>query len=152
MKALSSATGVVRHTLGAAAEALLLAAIIAALLIALAPVYAPAGFLSGTQGVDAGRGGNGVITVPDGTFGGTTTATVNPGGSDAWARAFCYQEGKLVYGQYVRVNSANQATFQLGPTPSWQGGYASCVAEEIVLKNNGSWRVLASTTFKAASS
>ena len=40
--------------------------------------------------------------LPDGAFGGTTTATVNPGGEGTWARAFCYQDGAMVYGQYVQ--------------------------------------------------
>jgi hypothetical protein len=91
--------------------------------------------------------GSGSITVPDGQYGETVTATVNPGGSGSWARAFCYQNRELVYGEYVRVDAANHATFSLGPTPSWQGGSASCTAEELKLRSNGSWRVLASTKF-----
>lgn len=103
-----------------------------------------------TGGADADKGRHGgSITVPDGVFGGSVTATVNPGGTDTWARAFCYQNGQLVYGQYERVNADNQATFTLGPTPSWQSGDASCVAEELTKKSNGLWRVLASTTFNA---
>jgi hypothetical protein len=58
MRALSTAASVVRHSVGAVGEALLIAAIIAALLLALAPVYAPANFLSGTGVADAARGGN----------------------------------------------------------------------------------------------
>ena len=149
MRAVFTAVSAARHSAVAIAEALLVAAIIAALLLALSPVYKPADFLAGTQGADAARGGKGTIVVPDGVFGGTVTATVNPGGEGTWARAFCYQNGALVYGQYVRVDANNQATFQLGPTPSWQGGDASCVAEELLKKNNGGWRVLASTTFMA---
>jgi hypothetical protein len=105
------------------------------------------GLITGTA--FAAKGGPGHISVPDGTFGGTTVATVNPGGDGAWARAFCYQDGALVYGQYVRVDADNHATFQLGPTPSWSGGYASCTAEELALRSNGRWRVLARTTFSA---
>jgi hypothetical protein len=55
----------------------------------------------------------------------------------------------VVYSQYVPVNADNLATLKLGPTQIWTGGYASCTAEEVVMKNNGGWRVLASTTFNA---
>jgi hypothetical protein len=91
--------------------------------------------------------GSGRITVPDGQYGKTVTATVNPGGTSSWARALCYQNRELVYGEYVRVDADNHATFTLGPTDSWQGGNASCTADELMLRSNGTWRVLASTKF-----
>ncbi|HVL53581.1 MAG TPA: hypothetical protein VM344_04920 [Vitreimonas sp.] len=59
MRAVSTAASVVRHSLGAVGEALLIAAIIAALLLALAPVYKPADFLAGTGSAQAAKGGNG---------------------------------------------------------------------------------------------
>ena len=105
------------------------------------------GLLAGTT--FAGRN-TGVITVPDGQFGGTTTATVNPGGSGTWARARCYQHGSLVYTEYVYAGADNRATFTLGPTASWTGGGASCTADEGVFGNNERWRTLASTTFDVA--
>jgi hypothetical protein len=40
----------------------------------------------------------------------------------------------MVYGQYVVVNADNVATFRLGPTQVWTGGYASCTAEEVVMR------------------
>jgi hypothetical protein len=124
-----------RHALEAVSEGALVALLIV-------------GLMAGTTfAAGAGRGG-GVITVPDGAYAGTTTATVNPGG-DAWARARCYQNGMMVYSQSVRVDANNQATFQLGPTPLWQGGDASCTAEELTLQKNGRWHVVASTTFNA---
>jgi hypothetical protein len=94
--------------------------------------------------------GSGTITVPDGVYGETVTATVNPGGTGSWARASCNQDGEVVYVEYVRVNADNHATFTLGPTPSWEGGDAACVAEELKLRSNGSFRVLASTEFSVA--
>ena len=120
-----------RHAVEAVAEGALLSLMIVALV----------------AGTAFARGGSGGITVPDGVYGETVTATVNPGGTGAWARAFCYQDGELVYVEYVRVNADNHAVFTLGPTPSWEGGDASCVAEELKLRSNGSWRVLASTRF-----
>jgi hypothetical protein len=125
---MNAATRSLRHAGGVAAQAVLIAAIVAALALALSPLYGPARTITGAGGVDAGRGGHGIISVPDGFFGGTVTATANPGGTDAWARAFCYQDGQMVYGQYVVVNADNVATFRLGPTQVWTGGYASCTA------------------------
>lgn len=119
-----------RHAIEAIAEGSLVALLVA-------------GLIAGT----AFARGSGTISVPDGVYGETVTATVNPGGTGSWARAFCYQDGELVYAEYVRVNADNRATFTLGPTPSWQGGDANCVADELKLRSNGSWRVLASTKF-----
>lgn len=145
MQAVSHARSGLRHALGAVGEAAVIALIIAIVLVALSPFYAPASTLSGTTGVDAG--GRGVISVPDGTFGGTTTATLNPGGSDIWAMAECYQNGTIVYRQYVRNSAENTATFTLGPTPSWLAGAADCLAEEGYWGKSGRWRVIADTTF-----
>ena len=138
------AASTIRHSLGAAGEALLIALIVAVLALALAPIYRPADWLAGDA--DAGRAGH--ISVPDGVFGGRTTATVNPGGADVWAHARCYQDGALVFEQYVRVNAEDQATFVLGPTPSWSGGGASCEAEEGYWHRGTRWRVVADTTFR----
>lgn len=57
MRALTTAASMVRHSSGALAEAFLLAILIAALLLVLAPVSQQADFLAGTQPVAAGRGG-----------------------------------------------------------------------------------------------
>jgi len=148
MRAVSTVASGLRHSAVAIAEALLVAAIIAGLLLALSPVYQPADFLAGTESAQAGRG-SGSITVPDGTFAGTTTATVNPGGN-AWVRGRCYQGGVLVYEEYVRVDASNQAVLTLGPTPSWTGGDALCTGEELLLGKNARWRTLAATTFNVS--
>jgi len=149
MRAGSVASSGARHAVVAVGEALVVALIIATVLLALSPLYRPAETLSGTTAVDAGRGG-GVIVVPDGTFAGTTTATLNPGGSETWAMAACYQNGTIVYKQYVKNSADNTATFTLGPTPSWSGGAATCTAEEGYFFKGTRWRVLASTTFSVS--
>ena len=150
MRAVYSLSSAARHSLGALGEALLIAAILAALLLALAPIYKPADTLVGTQDVGAAPRNSGHITVPDGVFGGTTEATVNPGGDTIWVMAECWQNAQVVYRQYVKVGDDNVATLTLGPTPSWQGGAASCSAEEGTWFKGTRWRVLASTTFEVA--
>lgn len=148
MRAGSIGVTVARHVGGVGLQALLIVGIVAALLLVLSPVSRPAADLAGTGSALAGR--SGAISVPDGVFAGTTTATVNPGGSGTWAYARCYQGGVLVYAQYVRVNSANQATFTLGPTPMWTGGGADCTAEEGSWSRNNRWRSVASTAFQVS--
>lgn len=106
----------------------------------------------------AGKGGGngaarGVITVPDATYGGTTTAIVNPGGAETYVFAQCYAPdfgGTYVYAAYFPVDAANQA--QIGPLTSslWQGGNASCRAQEgyFARAGFGRWVSLATTTFR----
>ncbi len=156
MKAVSTAASTIRHTLGVALEALLLLAIVAALIFgsALLAGIQPAG----ADSVFAAKGGNGhghggtpaSITVPDGVFAGTTTATANPGGEGTWVHAKCYQAGSLVLEQWRMVDSNNQATLNLGPTQLWQSGAADCTAEEGYFGNNSAFRVMAGTTFFTA--
>ena len=147
MPAGSAASTGARHAIVAIGEALVVALIIATTLLVLSPLYRPAETLSGTTGVDAG--GRGHITVPDGVFAGTTTATLNPGGTGTWAYAACYQNDTLVYAQYVKA-SGSTATFTLGPTPSWTYGAATCVAQEGYWGSNGRFRVIADTTFSVS--
>jgi hypothetical protein len=138
-----------RHVTGAALEALLIAAIIALVALAMSGFYQPAGFIAGVDNADAAGRTSARITIPDGVFGGTTTATANPGG-DSWVYVACYRSGERVLGAYERVNSDNQATFRLGPTPSWASGAAHCVGQEGYWSKAGRWRVLAETTFEVA--
>jgi hypothetical protein len=144
---------VLGHSGQAVAEALLVAAIIAGVLLALSPIYAPARDLAGTGDAAAARS-SGHITV-DGpvSYGGTTTATVNPGGTDVYVFVQCYapnMDGKYVYAAYSPVNSRNVAS--IGPLASalWTSGGASCTAQEGYFTRNGfgKWVVSASTTFK----
>lgn len=89
----------------------------------------------------------GTLTVPDGVFGGTTTATASAG---TWVQARCYQNGVLVYGQGRKLDEAGQAVLTLGPTGSWTGGAANCTAEAGNYTRNNSWRITAITTFNVA--
>jgi hypothetical protein len=114
----------------------LIAAIIAALLLALAPVYAPANFLSGTGVADAGRTGvtiefavaarsaswpvaGDVVSFRVGTTG-VKARDLN----SLWVANKCSQDGVLVYAEYLPVSDSLAGPFLL----SWGGGTASCTA------------------------
>ena len=148
MRAVSTAASGARHLAEVGLQALIIVGIVAALLLALAPAFSPAEDLAGIKGATAGRG-QAHISVPDGVFGGTTTATLNPGG-DIWALGACYQGDSLVWLQYAHADDGRTATFTLGPTPLWQGGAATCIAEEGNWAKNGRWRYVATTTFSVA--
>ncbi|MBF8289524.1 MAG: hypothetical protein HW391_492 [Chloroflexi bacterium] len=138
---------IARHTAGVAFEGLLILATVTVLLFAAAVVTR--GEPGGADDAFAGR--NGAITVADGSFAQTTVATANPGDDGTWVMAECFQNGTIVYRQYVRVDPAtHQATLTLGPTPSWSSGAASCRAEEGVWFKGTRWRVLATTTFEVS--
>ena len=106
----------------------------------------------------AAKGGGGSVTghisVPDATYGGTTTATVNPGDPNTYVLVQCYAPdfgGSYVYAAYFPVDTATkQAT--IGPLSStlWARGAASCRAQEGYYTRNGfgRWVVLATTTFR----
>jgi len=161
MRAGSAIASSTRHILGVAVQALLVTAIVVALVIAAATAAGSAP--GGANSVFAAKGGNGhghgpggggggsdaSVTVPDGVFGGTTTATANPGG-DFWLKARCFQNGTLVYYQSEHVDLNNQVVFTLGPTPLWIGGAADCTAEAGYYATNWAWRSLATTTFSVS--
>ena len=156
MKVMSGTASATRHAFGALSEALIIAAIIGALVFGHAVVSGASPL--GASDTFPARGGNGrgggnttggTLSVPDGVFGGTTTATANPGG-DAWVKARCFQNGTLVYYQSDRVDLNNQVVLTLGPTPLWSAGGASCTAEEGYYTSNWAWRTLATTTFRVA--
>ena len=138
---------VVRHTAGVAAEGLLILAAIAALIFA--ATFVSRGEPGGADPALAGRSGN--LTIANGTFANTTTATANPGTEGTWVMAECFQNGTVVYRQYVKVDPAtHQATLTLGPTPSWTSGAASCRGEEGTWFKGSRWRVVATTTFEVS--
>ena len=84
--------------------------------------------------------------VEDGRF--ATTTTAHRGSSSAtWVRARCYQNGTLVYDQYVKYGTSWTATLTLGPTPSWSSGGASCTGNDGWWQNGTRWRVIASDAF-----
>jgi hypothetical protein len=111
--------------------------------------------VAGKGGGGGGGGGNvsGVISVPDALYAGTTTATVNPGGTDVYVYVQCYTPdfgGDYVYAAFFPVDANNQA--ELGPLWStlWPQGSASCQAQEGYFTRNGfgKWVDVATTTFR----
>jgi hypothetical protein len=154
MKALSGAASVARHSLGAVTEALLIAAIVAALALALSPLYGPARFITGTGSVDAAKGGghgggnttSGVtISVPDGTFGSSVVATVK--GGAPWVHVTCFQGGGIALTDWERTDANGQTPIGLGPTASWSSGAATCSAEAGHFNNRSKWVIDATTSF-----
>jgi hypothetical protein len=137
-----------RATAGVTIEGLLILGTIAALV--LAGTVATRGEPGSATDAMAARA-TGTVSVPDGVFGGTTTATANPGDDGTWVIVDCSQNDVIVYRQAVKVDPAtHQATFTLGPTPLWSSGAASCRAEEGYWFKLTRWRVLATTTFNVS--
>ncbi|HZV25611.1 MAG TPA: hypothetical protein VFG00_04895 [Acidothermaceae bacterium] len=106
------------------------------------------------KGGKSGTGGSGgtsgvAITVPNGVFGGVTTASVT-GASGLWVRAACsaFSGGAMV--TWVATDSSGSAVIQLGPTPTWSSGGASCSAQAGSFDARGNWNVAASTTFSVS--
>lgn len=150
-----------RHVVGVSFQALLIVAIVAAL--AFAGSIAVGSAPGGAHAVLAAKGGNGngnggghgngggstttaTITVPDGPFGGTTVASTNTGGGK-WVQVVCYAADGGVLVDYRQTDDAGQAVLQLGPTPTWSSGAATCTASLGAWDGNGNWQVSASTTF-----
>ncbi len=136
----------VRHLLGAVAEATVVTALIFGLI---------AGSAFGARGGNSSKGGHGgggstaTISVPDGVYMGTVTATVSPAG--LWVKAACYQDNVMVYGQYIQSDANGQATLNLGPTSWWTGGPATCTAEAGGWSSrSGAWTAQGSTTFNVS--
>lgn len=143
MRALSTAATAVRHTVGAAVEALLIVATVGALAFGVAVATGHPTAATDTHAAVA-------ISVPNGVFASTDVATVDPATGSIWVDAKCYQSGKLVYEQWAAVNGSLQATLTLGPTPSWTSGAASCTATANQLQRSGKFKQLAATTFNAS--
>lgn len=118
-----------RHVLGVGFQAILIAAIIAGVALAMSEFSSQAAFIAGISPADAAGRPSAAIAVPDGVFGGTTTATANPGG-ESWVHIRCYTAGSVGLEAWKKVDANDQATFQLGPTPSWASGGATCEATE----------------------
>lgn len=130
-----------RHVLGALAEAFLILAIVAAIVLAAMPVLRT----SIVPGVDAGRRTAATsLTVADGVFAGTTIA--RSGGADLWVHATCSQGGAMVFEQWIRTGSDGSGVLYLGPTPNWTSGAATCWAEDGTWTRSR-WRQSSSTTF-----
>jgi hypothetical protein len=151
MRAGSAITRSTRHVFGVTLQALLIAAIVA--VFSFAAALAAGGNPAGAGFALAAKPLPGHITVVEPVaHGQSTTATVNPGGSDVYVRVRCYAPsfgGTLVYGRFFDVDSENHAT--IGPLASslWTSGGASCNAQEgyVTRDGFGKWVVLASTNF-----
>jgi len=103
MRALSTASSVVRHMLEVSAQALLIAAIIAALLLALSPIYRPADVLVGSGRAEAGAP-KGWIQV---TFGASAFAPTSSTDGSIFTSSGCG----------FRANSADYYMVVRGPAP-----------------------------------
>ena len=143
-----------RRLFGASAEALIIVILIFGLLAV--PVLAAKGGGSGGGGGGKPSGGGGgtiSLSLMDGateahfgarvTFNVSTTATPYP-----YVHLMCYQGGTLVGEgrQGFFPTALGNQWFYLGPTPSWQGGAADCVADLEKSARRG-WSVLGSTSF-----
>lgn len=106
------------------------------------------GLMAGTA--FAARPGDGSATtsfsIADGSFAQTTTV-LRGSATATWVRARCYQDGNLVYEQYVSYGGSQSATLSLGPTPMWSSGAATCTGEEGWWRNGSRWRTVGSDTF-----
>lgn len=123
-------------------------------LLALAALFAAVLLHPATSALAGGRGGNGgngaTITLDqaDPHFGDLVTFTVSTDMDNDWVNARCYQSGALVYSQWREAQDYSAGPFTLGPTPSWSGGAADCVAEIVRIANKN--RVLGTTRFSVA--
>jgi hypothetical protein len=160
MRAASTAAWVVRHVGGVGAQALIIFAIIAALLLALSPIYEPADFLAGTRDARAAalKGDSWIrlnetarIAAP--SLGSTITfATGYPKTvKNPRIEVLCSQDGRLVYGEAGGTSDS----FLLGGGGSlWKdgGGAAECTANLFFFgwkAGTQTYNWLASTRFSA---
>jgi hypothetical protein len=162
MRIVSTAGSLVRHSFGALAEGLLIAALLAALLLALSPVSKPASQLAGTglAQAAASKGGSWIALSQDGA---ARAVAPSLGGDVAFATGYptnvknprievlCYQDGQLVYGEAGSVDHA----FRLGGGGSiWlsTGGAAECTANLFYFgwkAGTQTYNRLATTSFSA---
>jgi hypothetical protein len=137
MRAVSTAASAARHSIGALAEAFLIAAIIAAIALSLSAVYKPAAFVAGVGNAQAARAGvsiafanSAVATTSWPTVGDAVSFRVGTAGiktgdiAKLWVANKCSQGGTVVYAQYLAVHDGLAGPFGL----SWAGGGASCTA------------------------
>ncbi len=86
---------------------------------------------------------------PHAAFGQDVVFEVNSRSAYPWVNARCHQDGEQVYSQWHGLFDSYrwEPVFTLGPTPSWTGGDADCVAEVGHFARNGRFRVEAEMTF-----
>jgi hypothetical protein len=98
-------------------------------------------------------GGGGALSIPDGRYGGTTTATVTNPPTGTWVFATCYQGTAAVIFNRLELDAAGHAVLTLGPTDGYASGVggADCQAEAKSwnLKRQ-KWISVATTTFHVA--
>ena len=150
MRAATAVASIGRHSLTAIIEAVLVVAIVGALALAMALANHTS---PGAESVFAAKGGrlgtSAAIRVPDGTFGGTTTATVsNPG---LWVYNACSKGGRIVSQQWAMTDSAGKAVLYLGPSALWTSGSATCVAQVGTWTRKGTFSAQGSTSFNVSS-
>lgn len=152
MQAVSATISAVRHVLLAGAEGLVVAAIAAALVVTLAPVYAGAGLLAGDA--SAGGAANTIEFVGAGAnarsvamYGDTvkTHATLGRDYYLVYVRLTCTQSGKDVMTKWQNIKTGDwttdgYASYTLGGQ-QWDGGGASCQADLLNAVMKGNQRV-----------
>ena len=119
---------------GRLARAVLLSAIVGTFVVGTALAAKPPGSTSSN------------FRVSDAPFASQALAS---GGTGTWVHARCYQNGTLVYEQYVKYDANHSGSLTLGPTPMWSSGAASCKAEDGWWQNGSRWRVNATVAFSA---
>lgn len=158
MRVVSTTGAAARHALLAGVEGLLVAAILAALVIVLAPVYTGAGTLAGKAGAASGSSsiefvGTGETARSVASYGDTVT-TVSRLARDyylVYVRLTCRQSGDAVLEKWVNIKTGDwttdgRASFTLAGQ-NWDGGGAACRADllQAVMKGGQrTYKVLAS--------
>jgi hypothetical protein len=140
MRFASTTAGAVRHVLLAGAEGLLVAAIIAALVILLAPVYTGAGTLAGKSSAGSAASsiefvGTGATARSVASYGDTVTTSSRLARDYylVYVRLMCRQSGSVVMEKWVNIKTGDwttggRASFTLAGQ-NWDGGGASCQAD-----------------------
>jgi len=149
VRAATAVASIGRHSLTAIVEAVLIMAIVGALALAMALANHTS---PGAQSVFAAKGGRlgttSGISVPDGRFGGTTTATVSTPG--LWVYDVCSKGGVVVSQQWAMTDSAGKAVLYLGPSVLWTSGSATCVAQVGSWTRKGTFGAQGSTSFNVS--
>jgi len=170
MRILSTATGAVRHGLGAITEAALVAAIVAVVALALSPLYGPARFVTGTGTAEAGGRTASAVWIDELAgarsaglaYGSAFTVGYTTSAREPWAQARCFPNDTTIFGQTYADGSIwaeNFSVYPGGPMPqgfelidpiaqNWTGGGADCELQLVKYSSNYSrYSVLATTTF-----
>jgi hypothetical protein len=132
----------IRSVLTHSGQAVLEGALVATLVV---------GLVAGTAFAAHGGGHNttsgGSISVPDGVFSGTVTATITGGTSSEWFHVICMRNGTTALLDWEPVDTTGHATSGMGPTSSWTSGGASCTGQAGHYDSRSRWHTDASTSF-----